>query len=131
LYNNIDLSYDGKRLAVTDRAGFMVYIYDITEMGFELFKSIPLDPFYNPEDLLFCKINPKDSDQMLFWSTTARKVLVLDVASEKSGFIDGVFKAVDPFTGRIFCFKADLDNNSVMNVYNSSDIELPSFSFRA
>jgi|GEM_PF-2969997 len=131
LYNNIDLSYDGRRLAVTDRAGFLVNIYDITETGFELYKTIPLDPFYNPDDLLFCVINPRDPDQLLFWSTTARRVLVLDVASGKSGFIDGVFKAVDPFTGRIFCFEADWDNNSLMNVYNSSDIDQPAFSFRA
>jgi hypothetical protein len=38
---------------------------------------------------------------------------------------------VDPFTGRIFCFEADWDNNSLMNVYNSSDIDQPAFSFRA
>ena len=131
LYNNIDLSYDGKRIAVTDRGGFKVNIYDITEMGFELFNSIPLNPFYNPDDLLFCVINPKDSDQLLFWSTTARRVLVLDVASGKSGYIDGVFKAVDPFTGRVFCLEADRDNNSIMYVYNSSDIEQPALSFRA
>ena len=131
IYNNIDLSYDGKRLAVTDRAGFKVNIYDITDQGFKLFKSIPLNPFYNPDDLLFCKINPQNRDQIVFWSTTARRVLVLDIASEKSEFIDGSFEGIDPFTGRIFSFDAEWNNNKFMNVYNNSDINLPAFSFRA
>ena len=130
LYNNIDLSYDGKRLAVTDRAGFQVNIYDIKETGFELYKTIPLDPFYNPDDLLFCVINPYDSDQIMFWSVTAHRVLVLDAASGKSGYINGKFEAVDPFTGRIFCFDADWNNNRLTNVYNSSDIGRPVVSFR-
>lgn len=130
LYNNIDLSYDKRRLIVTDRAGFLINIYDIKETGFELYRTIPLDHFYNPDDLLFCVINPYDSDQIIFWSVTARRVLVLDVASGKSGYINGKFEAVDPFTGRIFCFDADWNNNRLMNVYNNSDIEKPVVSFR-
>ena len=131
IYNNIDLSYDGNRLAVTDRAGFEVNIYDITDQGFKLFKSIPMDPFYNPEDLLFCKINPQNRDQIVFWSTTARKILVLNTATERSEFIDGSFEGIDPFTGRIFSFDADWNNNKLMNVYNDADINMAAFSFRA
>ncbi|MDD4777993.1 MAG: hypothetical protein PHV53_06855 [Fermentimonas sp.] len=131
LYNNIDLSYDGRRLVMTDRAGFFVNIYDIKETGFELYKSIPLEHFYNPDDLLFCTINPKDSDQVIFSSTTAEKVLVLDIATGESVYINGSFEYVDPFTGRIYSFDDDWDNNKLMNVYNSSDITTPAFSFRA
>ena len=131
MYNNIDLSYVGRRLAVTDRAGSRVDIYEISETGFELYKTIALDPFYNKDDLLFCVINPYNYGQIIFWSVTAHRVLVLDVASGNSDYINGRFETVDPFTGRIFCFDADWDNNKLMNVYNSSDIKSPAFSFRS
>ena len=131
IYNNIDLSYDGKRLAETDRAGGRVNLYDIGEAGFELFKTLPIDRFYNPDDLLFCVINPLDSDQIIFWSTTADTVLVMDVSTGESGFINGSFEWIDPFTGRIFSFDRDWENNRLMNVYNSSEIDIPAFSFRA
>ncbi len=131
IYNNIDLSYDRKRLAVTDRARALVNIYDIGELGFELYKTISIERFYNTDDLLFCVINPLDSDQVILWSTTAKEVLVLDVSSERHDFINGRYEAIDPFTGRLYCFDADWDNNGLMNVYNSSKIAIPAFSFRA
>lgn len=131
LYNNIDLSYDRKKLAVTDRAGFGVQIYDINDTGFELYKTIPINSFYNPDDLLFCEFNPKSSDQIIFWSTTARKVLVLDIETEKSEYINGSFERVDPFTGMIYSFDPDWSNNKLMNVYNYNNIESPTFKFRA
>ena len=52
-------------------------------------------------------------------------------ATERSEYIDGSFEGIDPFTGRIFSFDADWNNNKLMNVYNDADINMAAFSFRA
>lgn len=131
LYNNFDISYNRKRFILTNRSGFSVDVFEIGETGFELLKTVPLKDFYDPDDLLFCKINPADPNQVIFWSSVSKEFQVLDVETGESVAVQGGFENIDPFTGRIYCFDADWNSNYLMNVYNHTNLEEPVLSFRS